>query len=144
LTFELPSFREYDPYVRARIPRCSSIVAQQSCDLEARLFEAASHLGYRQRAERQRELANAALSTSTFGELLVEDREPVFAILAHGLDQCHVRASGSVSPTFQAHTLSIFLPRGKIGDELDAKRATWSQDSSDLGERRFEITIVQK
>jgi len=85
-----------------------------------------------------------SLSTSTFGELLVEDREPVFAILAHGLDQGHMRASGPVSPTFQAHTLSILLPRGKIGDEFDAKRATWSQDSSDLGERRFEITIVQK
>jgi hypothetical protein len=55
-----------------------------------------------------------------------------------------VRASGPVSPTFQAHTLSILLPREKIGDEFDAKRATWSQDSPDLGERRFEITIVQK
>jgi hypothetical protein len=87
---------------------------------------------------------HALTSTATFGELLIEDRQPALPILAHGLDQRHVRTARTVTPAFQAHTLPVFLPRGKIRDKLYSEGAARSQDSTDFGKRRSEIAIAQE
>ena len=137
-------FRKYDPDIGPWVPGASAVVPQQCRYFEAGLLESTSHLGHGQCPERERETVNTALSTSTLGEFLVEDRQPAFSILPHGLDQRDMRTTGPVPLALQADSLAIFLPRREIGDELYPECPARSQDSTDLGECGGEIAIVQK
>src|SRR5687768_8662897 len=104
------SARQYDPDVGPRIPLAPAVVAQERRHLEAGFLETPDHLRHRERAERQRERPRLRLAAAPLRELLIEDRQPLRAVLSHRLRQGDVRAARPAPPALEADALLVFLP----------------------------------
>src|SRR5262245_57913700 len=83
--------RQNHPAVCALVRGAAAIIPEQRGNRKTGLLEATHHLRYGERTKCQREAVHAALAPAALGELLIEDRQAARPILAHRLDERHVR-----------------------------------------------------
>src|SRR6185503_3946589 len=83
-------------------------------------------------------------SSPALDELLVEDRHPTRTILSHRLDKGHMCPSPAATPSREAHTFPVFVPRREVRDQLDAEGGARLQHPCDRSERGSEIAFAQQ
>src|SRR5262249_51960711 len=134
--------REHDPDVGARVPWTAAVVAEDRVHGEARPLQALHHLRHRQRPERQRESMLPFRAVADGRVELIEDRQPPRPILAHGLDQTHLRVPSETSR--ERLPGAVLLPLRQVGDEIDPEPSTLAQHARDRREGVGEIAFARE
>src|SRR4029077_2638793 len=138
----LPLFGQDDPDIRARIPRASVVVAEHRVDAKTGPFESRAHLGDGQRAECQLEAMPRLAGSAVLDVLLLERRQMAAAILVHRL---HKREMGAAFGTAaQLHLVSVLMPAGQVGYEIDAECSTAPDHTSHGLKRVREIAFADE